>query len=169
MDAPDRPAASDLTPLGRLTARPTQHHIFLALRILEAAYPDAPPLGQSRRPREDRVRLGQTPRMAFPPSTIDAFKPARGDKPARLSNLFFGLFGPNGPLPLHLTEYARERQTSYRDPTFTAFADMLTHRLMSLLYRAWVTGQPAAAFDRPGKGRIDGRIAALAGHAGRGL
>ncbi|MEL6236605.1 MAG: type VI secretion system baseplate subunit TssG, partial [Pseudomonadota bacterium] len=33
--------------------------------------------------------------------------------PARLRNLFFGLFGPMGPLPIHLTEYARDRARNH--------------------------------------------------------
>lgn len=86
--------------------------------------------------------------MAFAPSTIASFKPGTGGKPARLSNRFFGLFGPHGPLPLHLTEYARDRARNHRDTTLLAFADMVTHRMMSLLYRAWTTGEPAPSFDR---------------------
>jgi type VI secretion system protein ImpH len=76
------------------------------------------------------------------------------------------LFGPNGPLPTHLTEYARERAIGHRDPTFVAFANMLTHRLMSLMYRAWVTGQPTAALDRGEGGGFDDKVMALAGFAG---
>ncbi|NNE52586.1 MAG: type VI secretion system baseplate subunit TssG [Sulfitobacter sp.] len=163
----DRPR--DLTHLERLIRDPQSHHIFFAMRVLEAQDPDKPRFGESRRPRQDGVRFGQEPDLGFPPSTIHKFEPATGTKPPQLKNFFFGFFGPHGPLPLHLTEYARSRKINFNDPTFAAFADMLTHRLMSLLYRAWVRGQPTAAFDRGENSEAEKKIAALGGFHGTHL
>lgn len=165
----DGPGADHLTHLQRLTDAPEKHHIFHAFRVLESAFPDAPRIGNARRPREDRVRFGQEAELAFPPSTVASFKPPEGDRPGRLTNRFFGLFGPQGPLPLHLTEFARARLRQHRDPTFVAFADMLTHRLTTLLYRAWRSGQPAPGFDRGDNDTFERKIAAFAGYHGRHL
>lgn len=162
------PGSDHLTHYRRLIETPTSHHIFLALRVLEAQHSDAPRLGTSRRPSQDRVRLRQEPSMAFAPATIAAFRP-EGAGPASLSTWFFGLFGPHGPLPSHLTEYARERKTKHGDRTFVAFADMLTHRMMSLFYRAWVTGAPAVDLDRGEGTHFESHVAALAGHHGAAL
>jgi type VI secretion system protein ImpH len=49
------------------------------------------------------------------------------------------------------------------------FANMLTHRIMSLMYRAWVTGQPAVDFDRGADTQFERHIAALGGHYGAAL
>ena len=166
MEAGRRPGPADLTHYARLSRDPRSHHIFLALRILEARHADRPRLGQSRRPGQDAVRLGQDPEMSFPRTTIASFGPDRRSGRMRLANLAFGLFGPNGPLPLHLTEYALERRRRHRDTAFIAFADMLTHRLMSLFYRAWTTGQPAPSFDRPDSDPLARKVAALAGLIG---
>jgi len=157
-----------LTHFKRLSESPESHHIFLALRIIEAQYPDAPRLGHSRRPSEDAVRLGQEPRMAFSPTTIQKFTPP-GARKGSLINRFFGFFGPHGPLPVHLTEYARERQINHRDSSFIGFANMLTHRIMGLLYRAWVTGQPAVDYDRGAGTQFERHVAALGGHHGQAL
>lgn len=154
-----------LSHFARLAEKPEEHHVFQALRVIDAAHPESPRLGESLRPREDRVRLGQEAELAFPPSTISKFIPGTGKTPGKLTNRFFGLFGPQGPLPLHLTEYARDRQRNHRDPTLVSFANMLTHRMMSLLYRAWRSGQPAASFDR-GDDAFERRVAALAGYRG---
>ncbi|WP_226778942.1 type VI secretion system baseplate subunit TssG [Oceaniglobus trochenteri] len=162
----ERPGDDPLGHFQALLDDPTRHHIFHALRVIETAFPDAPRLGESRRPRQDRMRLGQEPSMAFARTTITSVTPPGGQGPGRLQNLFFGLFGPHGPLPPHLTEYARERQRNARDTTFVAFADMLTHRIMSLLYRAWTTGQPAADLDRGPRGRMARKVAALSGMQG---
>ncbi len=160
-----RPGQDHLSLLAALAANPERHHVFQALRVIEAHYGDAPRLGESRRPREDRVRLGQDVSLAFPPNTLTRFEPATDTAPGKLNNLFFGFFGPQGPLPLHLTEFARDRQRNHRDPTFVAFADMLTHRMMSLLYRAWAAAEPAPSFDR-GDDPFEQRVAALAGFKG---
>ncbi|MCV2864499.1 type VI secretion system baseplate subunit TssG [Defluviimonas sp. WL0075] len=158
-----------LTHLAQLTDAPQSFHIFHALRVIEAAYPASPRLGESRRPSQDRVRLGQEAELAFPPSTIAGFEPPTEANPGRLTNRFFGLFGPQGPLPLHMTEYARDRQRNHRDPTFVAFANMLTHRMMGLLYRAWSAGQPAPSFDRPQNDPVQRKVAAISGHVGKGM
>ncbi len=163
-----RSGPDDLSHFERLANDPEKHHVFQALRVIEAHFSDAPRLGESRRPREDMVRLGQEAELAFPPSSIAEFRPASGGQPARLTNRFFGLFGPQGPLPLHMTEYARDRRRNHRDPTFIAFANMLTHRMMSLLYRAWTAGQPAPSFDRHDD-PMARKVAALAGFRGDNL
>ncbi len=160
------PGPDDLTHFARLSRDPRSHHLFLALRILEAHHADSPRLGQSRRPRQDRVRLGQEPDLSFARTTIDSFGRDRRSGHMRLSQLAFGLFGPNGPLPQHLTEYAHERKRRHRDTGFLAFADMLTHRLLSLFYRAWTTGQPAPSFDRPDSDPFAPKVAALTGYRG---
>lgn len=154
-----------LSLFAKLVKTPETHHVFQALRIIEATYSKAPRLGEARRPHEDPVRLGQDPELAFPPSTVAGFMPGHGGVPGKFRNRFFGFFGPHGPLPLHLTTYARDRQRNHRDGTFVGFADMLTHRFMSLLYRGWAKSRPAPSFDRDDD-PFDQKIAALAGHYG---
>jgi type VI secretion system protein ImpH len=166
MASEKRAAGSDLSHLQALSNTPRQHHIFQALRIIEAVHADHPRLGRSTRPSQDPVRLAQAPELAFPTSAITAFAedPRSGHK--TLTQQVFGLFGPHGALPLHLTEYARDRQRNHRDPTLTAFADIFHHRMMSLFYRAWTTGEPAPSFDRPDDDPFGAKLDALAGMAG---
>jgi type VI secretion system protein ImpH len=166
METGKRARTDDLTHIARLAQSPETHHLFQALRIIEAHSADSPRLGTSRRPQQDPVRLGQEAELSFPTSTIAKFVPSHDGAPAQLSNRAFGMFGPQGPLPLHLTEYARDRQRNHRDNTFVAFANMLTHRLMTLFYRAWRTGQPAPSFDRPDTDQFERKVAALSGYDG---
>lgn len=163
-----RAGPDTLNHFAKLAEAPEEHHVFQAMRLIDAAHPELPRLGESRRPRQDSIRIGQEAELAFPPSTISAFKPGTDGKPGTMTNRFFGLFGPQGPLPLHLTEYARTRQRNHRDSTFIAFANMLTHRMMTLFYRAWRSGQPATNFDREDD-EFEKRVAALAGYRGDGL
>jgi type VI secretion system protein ImpH len=163
------PGPDHLTHFEKLVQQPEKYHLFSALRILEAENADRPRFGRSARPREDRMRLCQQPELAFPPATVFKVEPPTAHRRGRLINRFFGLFGPHGPLPIHLTEFARDRLRNRRDPTLVAFADMLTHRVMGLFYRAWVSAEPAPSFDRPEDDPISDKVAAIAGYSGKSL
>jgi type VI secretion system protein ImpH len=149
--------------LGRLAAAPWEYGFYQAMRRLEALYRDRPRFGHSARPAQDAVRLAQEPSVTFAPSTLAGWEPADGGRPARLLVHFFGLFGPDGPLPLHLTEYARDRTRNHRDPTFQRFADIFHHRTMSLFYRAWANSRATVTFDRPEDDRFALYTGALIG------
>ncbi|XDA99861.1 type VI secretion system baseplate subunit TssG [Sulfitobacter sp. LCG007] len=166
METEKRAPGADLSRLDALRISPGSHHLFQALRIIEAAHPDRPRLGRSRRPAQDPVRLGQAPELAFPRSTVTSLaKDARSGR-ERLTQQAFGLFGPHGALPLHLTEYARDRQRNNGDGALVGFADMLHHRMLSLFYRAWASAEPAPSNDRPDDHPFGEKLDALAGVAG---
>jgi len=136
-----------------LASAPFEFDFFHAVRMLECAHQSMPRLGRSLSPRQDPVRLGQIPSLAFAPASVERFSPADDDLPARLQVYFLGLFGPNGPLPLHLTEFARERLYANRDPSLTRFLDVFHHRMLSLFYRAWADARKAVDLDRPAESR----------------
>jgi type VI secretion system protein ImpH len=151
--------------LRALQAEPQRYSLFAALRHLECLYPDMPRIGEAARPADEPVRFGQEPSLGFAPSTIASFAAGSERRPGHLATFFFGLFGPNGPLPLHLTEYARSRELNYADPSLRRFADVFHHRLLSLFYRAWADAQPVLSLDRPECGRFDVYVGALLGIA----
>ncbi|MHB8309568.1 MAG: type VI secretion system baseplate subunit TssG [Metallibacterium sp.] len=169
MASPARQASDSVALQAALRDHPQSFEFFEALRRLECAFPERPRLGRSTKPAEDAVRLCQTPSLAFAPRSIDAFEPASADAPARLRGLFFGLFGPNAPLPLHLTEYVLDRQRNAKDSTFIAFADIFHHRMLSLFYRAWADAQPTVQLDRPAEDRFRLYMGALVGLSTPGL
>jgi len=149
--------------LASLAADPTAHGFYQTMRRIEALHQDRPRLGRTARPSHDLLRLAQEPSSIFAPSTLAAFEPSVEGRPARLLVHFFGLFGPDGPLPLFLTDYARDRRRNHRDPTFQRFADMFHHRAMSLFWRAWADSRPTISFDRPEEDRYSDYIGALIG------
>ena len=136
---------------------------FMIVRLLENAHPALPRVGTSLRPRDDAVRFSQNPELVFHPTAIDSFMPATGRRRARLAVNFFGLTGANGPLPLHLTEYARDRLRNANDPTFARFLDIFHHRLLSLFYRARAVGEPTTNLDRQDDDRFSRYVGTLAG------
>lgn len=155
MANPDRTSADPVALFEALRRKPYAFHFFQALRRLECLCPDRPRLGKSVRLADDPVRLTQEPSLAFAPATLAAFDPGDEGRPPQLSEYFLGLFGPQGPLPLHLTEYARDRSRNHGDHTFAGFADIFHHRILCLFYRAWADAQPTVSFDRPETDRFN--------------
>jgi type VI secretion system protein ImpH len=152
-----------------LVNAPYKGDLFSVLRWVECQTQDKPLLGRSPRPHFDSLRLAQEPSLNFAASTISSVLHVPGDAHPRVTIHGFGLFGPNGPLPLHLTEYARERLRRFNDPTFVRFADMFHHRLILLFYRAWADTQSTVSMDRRGEDRFTRYVASLVGYGQPGL
>lgn len=146
--------------IGQLQATPWRYG-FLALLRRIGADPQIDPIGTARRPRTEPFRLGQQPSLAFAPREIASIAEANGRLKIRLFGL--GMLGPNGPLPIHVTEIAREREVNRRDVTLVNFLDIFHHRSLTLLYRAWASAQAAAGLDRPNDERFSFYVASLIG------
>jgi len=145
-----------------LTERPGRFDLFQALRRIEAAHPAQPRLGESLRPGDEPVRFASEPALNFAPTAITRLA-ANEHGPPRLVQRVLSLFGPNGALPTHLTEYARERAMHHGDRTFAAFADLLLHRFGLLFYRAWARTRPVVGMDRGRDAPIVRQMGALVG------
>ena len=146
-----------------LRENPYAFDFFQAARRLECAHPDKPRIGTSPRPSADPVRFRQHPSLAFAPSTIHSVVPGPHSGCPVVSVNFFGLFGPNGPMPLHLTEYVHDRTLNAHDRTLAGFVDMFHHRFISLFYRAWALNQKMVSHDRPGEDRFAAYVGSFFG------
>lgn len=149
--------------LAAVAAQPWRFDLWQLLRRIDAAQPELPRLGRAPRPDLEPIRVGQEPSLAFAPAQLHAFHPAADGHPPRLEILGFGLFGPNGPLPIHLTEFARERLRSHGDRTFARFVDLLHHRFTLLFFRGWADAQSTVSLDRADDDRFSGYVASLIG------
>jgi type VI secretion system protein ImpH len=139
-----------------------RYSLFAMLRLLEQLHSDLPRLGESRRAKDDALRLQQIPHLAFAPTDVHTLSNDE-EGPAILEQYSFGVFGPNGSLPLHLTEHAFERRNQFNDRTFSDFVNLFHHRLISLFYRAWANSEPSASYDRPDTDRFRTYFGALMG------
>jgi len=147
----------------RLAESPYSFDFFMAVRRMECAMSQLPRMGHSKRPREDPVRFCQEPSLAFPPSTLHAYRPGGAGGADLLFVNFLGLLGPNGPMPLHLTEYIRDRQINSKDITVARFLDVFNHRMVALFYRAWACNQQTVNYERGSGDRFSLYIGSLFG------
>jgi type VI secretion system protein ImpH len=132
-----------------LEKKPFSFDFFRALRLLQTQFPNHERIGYSLSPADDPVRFGQNPSLSFAPSTIEALRHSPAAAAPKLFVRHFGLFGPHGPMPLHFTEYAYERQVQSKDFTIAAFLNVFHHRLISFFFRAWADSQKTVDLDRP--------------------
>ena len=149
--------------LSKLREEPYKFDFYQAMRMLERVFDDAPGFGRSMRLSDDPVRLSQKPSLRFAPASLDEFSESEKGDYHKLSVRFFGLGGPNGALPLHLTEYVRDRIRHHDDHTLASFLDVFHHRMLSLFYRAWADAQPTVHYDRADEDRFSVYIGSLIG------
>jgi type VI secretion system protein ImpH len=145
----------------QLTQAPWEFDLFQAMRLIESAHPGHARIGEARRPLDEPVRFAQEASLAFSPAALAAFEAQA--HPPRLVQRVLGLFGPNGALPIHLTDWARDRARNHGDSAFVRFLDVFHHRMLALFYRAWAQAQPAVSLDRPRQDYFGRRLAALCG------
>ncbi|WP_321800277.1 type VI secretion system baseplate subunit TssG [Burkholderia sp. BCC1988] len=146
--------------LERLQAEPWRFGFLSLLRRI-GANPATHSIGAARRPQDEPFRLGQQPSLAFAPREVASALEAGGRLKVRLFGL--GMLGPNGPLPIHVTEMAKDREDSRRDTTTIDFLDIFHHRFYTLFYRAWASAQAAAGLDRRDDERFSFYVASLTG------
>ncbi|MHC4644355.1 MAG: type VI secretion system baseplate subunit TssG [Planctomycetota bacterium] len=146
-----------------LRKRPYDFDFFQAVRRIDSADPQRPRVGHSRRPCDDAVRFCQNVSLSFAPSSLAAYCEAGDGKPAKMFVNLFGLLGPNGPMPLPITEYVYDRLHNRRDKTLASFLDIFNHRMLSLFYRAWACNQQSVSHDRKQEDRFAVYIGSMFG------
>jgi len=155
--APDIPFAKEAE------KEPWRFDWFGAMRWLEARNPSFPRFGTAQRPAHEVVRISQRPSLSFAQSTLGGWsRTSQGY--TRIEQMAFGLYGPNGPMPLHFTEYARERYEYDGDSVLQGFLDIFHHRFGLLFYRAWAGVQPAPSLDRREKDHFSRYVGSLIGY-----
>lgn len=162
-DTPDSVAARVHVALQAWVDEPWKYDYFAVMRRLEATAASTPRWGRALLPSAEPVRVGQEPSMAFAPAGLSRIEPSSEHSAARVRQRFFGYIGPNGPLPVHLSEFIQERAHNHADPTWLAFLDGFTHRFALHFYRAWAQARPAVALDRPQEDTFRNEVGALIG------
>jgi type VI secretion system protein ImpH len=155
----DRQTSDSLA--AEMALRPHEFNFFQAVRRLEAEHRAAPRVGSSVRLEDDFLRFCQIPSLSFAPSSIESIE--RVGPIIRMYVNFLGMFGPNGPLPQQLTEFARDRLRNAHDPTLVRFMDVFHQRMLSFFYRAWASNEKSVDFDRADDSRYADYFGSLIG------
>lgn len=161
MAAEDRTPPQHLTFLAAAGEGIHRSGLFPVVRGAEARARSLPRVGKSKRPDQNVIDVKHVPTFVFPGSTLASIAVEAGR--AKLSGYWFGLTGPMGPLPAHLTEYAVYERKYAKTQPFGDFLDLLAGRMLQLYYRSWADSQPAAHADREQDDQFAFYLAALSG------
>ena len=164
-----RPTRADLSDRPHLPEglEPSETGFFQLLRLLET---DRLRFGQTGGPEREPVRLGQHMRLGFAATDVAGMT---SDAPPRLDVNVLGLFGPEGPMPLHLTRWVLARLSNRwfagdsagatSDTAFLDFCNLLQHRMIALYWRAWADNRPEVQIAHGAGGRTAALMRTLAG------
>jgi type VI secretion system protein ImpH len=162
MASQNGPAPVALEHQRRLKEKPHQFGFYTAMRVVECANPEQPRIGKSMHPSDECFTVAQMPSMNFAASSVTNVDTSPQGR-IRIWQQVLGLFGPNGPMPIHLTEVAWQRLYNHDDPTIASFLNLFHHRMLSLFYRVRADAEPTLSFDRPGDDRFQDYVGSLIG------
>lgn len=132
-----------------LQERPGRFAFFQALRMLSLTE------GKGSVPK--RLRFRTPPDLVFPRTEILAVsgldQPETAGVPLDMEVGFMGMTGPLGVLPASYTELIQDRRLHHQDRSFHAFADLFSHRAISLFAQAWLKYRPHLGLEQ---GRVQG-------------
>ncbi|MBN3751620.1 type VI secretion system baseplate subunit TssG [Paraburkholderia sp. Tr-20389] len=145
-----------------LSAAP-QMNVFQLLRLLELRTPDKPGFGTQDTPEHEPVRFQPRARVGFPGSEVAgvAFDEEDEDAPPSVQTTFLGLYGVDAAMPPHLIDDIVLRKEGHEK--VTAFLDIFNHRIVTLLYRAWLKYHYPVNFRPGGTDEISKYLLSLAG------
>jgi type VI secretion system ImpH/TssG family protein len=161
MATQDRPSSQYLNYVQSVAEDVKRYNVLAAVRGAEAREPDKPRVGNSQIRSQDIVDLKQIPSMAFPSMTLQEVEIKDGK--AAFGGHWFGLTGPMGPLPSHLTEFAVYERMYAKTQPFGHWLDVIAGRMLQLYYRAWANSQPVAIADRSNDDKFADYIGFLTG------
>lgn len=153
-------ASETETPDGQ--KEPWKSSFISTMRSLAAHSPEQPQPGTANLPSEENFRLGQPAHMTFAPREVAEISQKNGKTHLQLFGL--GIWGPQGAMPLHLSEIAYTRAEG-NDNTLNEFVDLFHHRALSQFYRAWFVSQDTASLDRRSDEKFSFYVGSLAGLA----
>ena len=122
-----------------------QMELFSLIRSLESLCNFQNKIGDEKRFGENNIRFTQTAFLSFQDKQINHLEDQDGVLKVDIKG--FGLFGPNGALPIHITEQIYERRIHQKDQTFNDFVDIFHNRLIALFYKAWRDAQDIISLE----------------------
>lgn len=167
---------TDRSLIPALLKDPRSFSFYQAVRLIESAVPGVK-VGGLGPARAETIRFTALASLAFPVGDLDEVVEEANPwdlsaKRYRMTQTFFGLYGPASPLPASYTErIIRPTEIDdYEDrERLRAFLDIFNHRLVSLLYRSMSKYRYHLIFEPDGADRFSYFMKCLIGRGTRAM
>ena len=140
-----------------------QMQLFTLMRSLENLCNLETKIGDEKNFHSSKIRFGQSAFLGFPDKQINTL--VLKGKYLKVDIKGFGVFGPNGALPIHLSEMVYEKKLHQKDNTFNDFVDIFQNRSIALFYKAWRDAQDIISLEGHDNWHFSRFIASLVGLA----
>jgi type VI secretion system protein ImpH len=131
-----------------------KYSFFRLIYLLDRLHKGAPQVGHLGPVASERVRLRGDTSLVFASSDIAGIAQVAypdGAERTRVTTTFMALYGSTSPLPTYYVEqFAHNEYQGGPQPT-REFLDVFHHRLLSLVYRAWVKYRFAVSYRGKGE------------------
>ncbi|MBN2194446.1 MAG: type VI secretion system baseplate subunit TssG [Polyangiaceae bacterium] len=134
---------------------------FQAVQLLHRLTPNAVPLGELGPPVKEGIRLHHDSRLIFAAGDVSAIREL-ADGRIELVATFLGLTGAASPLATAICEEIEQAEEEEAQ-RLRDFYDIIHHRVLSLMYRAWKKYRFAAGFRTGGADQFTRRAMAFVG------
>lgn len=140
-----------------------QMELFALLRSLENLCDLDNKIGDEKSFNVSKLRFGQSAFLSFQDKQINLL--VLKEKYLKVDIKGFGVFGPNGALPLHISEKIYEKKLHQKDQIFNDFVDIFHNRLIALFYKSWRDAQAVISMDQQDDWHFSRFIASIIGVA----
>lgn len=112
---------------------------FRAVWLLERLHPGSAPVGGTGPARQEAVRLRPSTSLSFPTADVTGAERMETEDREfwRITTPLLGLYGVTSPLPSFYSEDILQEELREESDPVRLFLDLVNHRLLALLYRAW--------------------------------
>lgn len=171
-DADLRSAAeAEAERLAHIQANARRYNYFRLLYLLERHFPDAPRVGHTGPARDEKIRLSAETSLTFASSdvaSVATMKFPDGEERVDIRTAFLGLYGATSPLPPYFVERIALSVHQGGPQPVKELLDVVHHRLLSLVYRAWTKYRHGVGYMRGGNDRFTQRMFCAVGVDGFG-
>ncbi len=174
MGAEERAPLPDLSAAQALSTFEQQGNRFSYFRLLyllERVHAGAPAIGGTGPAAAEKIRLRPDASMSFAASDVSSVSSVEGPdgvERTRVQTTFMGLYGTTSPLMNYFVEQvAQEEYQGHKQPV-RELLDVMHHRLLSLVYRAWTKYRFGVGYHKGGTDVFTRRMLCVAGIDGFG-
>jgi len=165
MGSEERKSDDDLSPeeladaklkgtLTHYSGQASRFSFYRLLYLLERLYPEAPRVGFTGPATRETIRMRGNPALMFAASDVTAMKLHKfPDQQERIlvDTTFMALYGTTSPLPAHFIEDITLSVHQGGPQPVRELFDVIHHRSLSLLYRAWSKYRQGVGYLMKGK------------------